>query len=89
MAFICIAPAVAAKLFGPKGLRFTIGNDEATAKALERWGGEHVPCAVDSIVVDKRLSVVTTPAYMLAKRVSEAHAGIFKLVEALLAMDKR
>jgi len=40
-------------------------------------------------VVDKRLSVVTTPAYMLAKRVSEAHAGIFKLVEALLAMDKR
>jgi len=35
MAFICIAPAVAAKLFGPKGLRFTIGNDEATADATE------------------------------------------------------
>ncbi len=40
LGFACIAPAIAAQLFGPKGVRFTIGNDEATGKALEKWGGK-------------------------------------------------
>lgn len=83
--FACIAPAVAARLFGPSGLRFTIGTDPGTAQALAQWGGEHVDCAVDDIVIDESLNIVTTPAYMLAQRISEAHAGIAKMIDALLA----
>lgn len=85
MGFMCIAPAIAAQLFGKEGLRFTIGTDAETAEALSSFGGTHVDCAVDDIVVDDQLNIVTTPAYMTAHRITEAEAGITKLVDAVLA----
>jgi enhancing lycopene biosynthesis protein 2 len=84
--FVCIAPAVAAKLFGGEQVEFTIGTDPETARALEVSGGKHVHCNVFNAVVDRRLKVVTTPAYMLASRITEAEAGINKLVQAVLEM---
>jgi enhancing lycopene biosynthesis protein 2 len=84
--FVCIAPAIAAKLFGAAQVEFTIGTDAGTAKSLETSGGRHVNCNVFNAVVDKRLKVVTTPAYMLATRITEAEAGINKLVQAVLEM---
>jgi enhancing lycopene biosynthesis protein 2 len=86
LGFVCIAPAIAAKLFGAAQVEFTIGNDAATAKALQTEGGQHVNCTVHNIVVDRRLKIVTTPAYMLAGRITEAEAGINKLVQAVLEM---
>jgi enhancing lycopene biosynthesis protein 2 len=83
---MCIAPAIAAKLFGPEKVEFTIGNDAGTAKALQTAGGKHTSCSVYNVVVDRRLKVVTTPAYMLAQRITEAEAGINKLVQAVLEM---
>ena len=85
LGFVCIAPAIAAKLFGPEKVEFTIGTDAATASALETAGGAHVNCNVRNVVVDRRLKIVTTPAYMLAQRITEAETGINKLVEAVLA----
>ncbi|MGD0536161.1 MAG: isoprenoid biosynthesis glyoxalase ElbB [Verrucomicrobiota bacterium] len=84
--FICIAPAIAAALFGPEKVEFTIGTDAGTAQALESSGGQHVNCNVRNIVVDRRLKIVTTPAYMLASRITEAEAGINKLVQAVLEL---
>ncbi len=84
--FVCIAPAIAAKLFGPEKVEFTIGTDEATAKALQSAGGRHLPCHVHNVVVDRRLKIVSTPAYMLAQRITEAEAGINKLVQAVLEL---
>ncbi len=84
--FICIAPAIAAALFGPEKVEFTIGTDAGTAQALETSGGQHVNCNVRNIVVDRRLKIVTTPAYMLASRITEAEAGINKLVQAVLEL---
>ncbi len=86
LGFVCIAPAIAAKLFGPEKVEFTIGTDAATATALARSGGEHVSCNVRNVVIDRRLKIVSTPAYMLAQRISEAEAGISKLVQAVLEM---
>jgi enhancing lycopene biosynthesis protein 2 len=86
LGFVCIAPAIAAKLFGAEAVDFTIGTDAATAKALRSGGAQHVNCTVHNIVVDRRLKVVTTPAYMLASRITEAEAGINKLVQAILEM---
>ena len=82
--FVCIAPAIAAKLFGAEQVDFTIGTDAATATALESAGGKHVSCNVFNAVVDRRLKIATTPAYMLAQRITEAEAGINKLVQAVL-----
>jgi enhancing lycopene biosynthesis protein 2 len=84
--FVCIAPAIGAKLFGAEKVEFTIGNDEGTAHALAAGGAKHVNCSVYNVVVDRRLKVVTTPAYMLANRIIEAEAGITKLVQAVLEM---
>lgn len=84
--FVCIAPAIAAMLFGEQRIEFTIGTDPETARSLEISGGRHVNCNVFNAVVDKRLKIVTTPAYMLATRITEAEAGINKLVQAVLEL---
>jgi enhancing lycopene biosynthesis protein 2 len=86
LGFACIAPAIAAQLFGGEKVEFTIGTDAATAASLQKCGGKHVACTVHNVVVDKRLKIVTTPAYMLASRITEAEAGINKMVQAVLAM---
>jgi len=49
-------------------------------------GGLHRSCGVEDIVVDLEHRVVTTPAYMLATRISEAAIGIFKLVDRIAEM---
>ena len=86
LGLICIAPALAARLFGSEKVEFTIGNDAGTATALQKCGAKHVNCNVHDIVVDRRLKIVTTPAYMLAQKITEAEDGINKLVQAVLEM---
>lgn len=82
---ICIAPAMTPLLFG-EGAVCTIGNDAATASAIEAMGGQHQACSVGDIVIDQQRKVVTTPAYMLANSISEASAGIHKLVSKVLKL---
>ncbi|MET0379277.1 MAG: isoprenoid biosynthesis glyoxalase ElbB [Spongiibacteraceae bacterium] len=82
---ICIAPAMAAKIFGA-GVECTIGNDVETATAIAAMGGKHIACPVDKVVVDNRNKLVTTPAYMLAGKVSEAAAGIRACVRDVLGL---
>ena len=82
---MCIAPAMTPLLFGEK-VNFTIGTDPETAGAIEAMGGTHNDCCVDEIVIDETLNVVTTPAYMLAGSMTEAAAGIRKLVDKVISM---
>lgn len=85
--FLCIAPAVAARVFGADlHPRLTIGTDENTAKALVGMGAKHVTCTANDIVADASAKIVSTPAYMLASRITEAASGIRKLVAAVLDM---
>jgi len=81
---ICIAPAMSPKLLG-KGVKCTVGkNDDPAADAVRAMGGEHLGCAVDQFAVDEENNLLTTPAYMLAGRISEASAGITRLVNAVV-----
>ena len=84
-AYACIAPALAAKVYGNK-TKMTIGDDESTAGGVNALGATHVECPVDEVVVDNDAKLVTTPAYMLAQNVSEANASISKMVKTVLAM---
>lgn len=86
LGFICISPVIAANLFGHAKVELTIGNDAGTAKQIEAFGARHVPCTVHNLVVDRRLKIVSTPAYMLGTRLTEIEAGINKLVQAVLEM---
>lgn len=79
---MCIAPVLVPRLFGG-GIAVTVGHDPAVAGAISAMGGLHRSCKVDDIVVDFEHQIVTTPAYMLAERISEAAEGIFKLVDKL------
>lgn len=84
---LCIAPSVLAALFGPVcAPEITIGTDAGTAEALEKMGARHKAAAVDSIVVDEKNRMVTTPCYMLAQRISEVGAGVEKLVARIMEM---
>jgi len=88
MAAVCIAPALVAKVLGDDKLahKLTIGTDEQTAQALTTMGATHVACPVSEHVVDRNNKLISTPAYMLAGRISEAAEGIEKTVKELLAM---
>ena len=84
----CIAPAVMARALKDSGtsIKLTIGNDQNTAQALEAMGAEHVNCPVDDIVVDREFRVVSTPAYMLATKISEVETGLDKLVQEVIKL---
>ena len=82
---ICISPALAAKIYGP-GVTCTIGNCADTAAALDKMGATHQECAVDDIVEDTARRLVSTPAYMVGKSISEVASGINKLVDRVLEL---
>lgn len=84
---ICIAPTMAAQLFGG-GTACTIGSNAEVAGAIEAMGGKHVQCPVNEFVVDEKKKLVTTPAYMEAGRIREAAEGIEKLVAKVIELAR-
>jgi enhancing lycopene biosynthesis protein 2 len=86
--YICISPTLIPLVYG-EGIKLTIGNDPHTADAIQTMGGMHVECPVEDFVVDKEHRVVSTPAYMLAKNIAQAAAGIEAAVQATLAMVEK
>ena len=84
---ICIAPAMLAAALG-KDLAptVTIGSDAGTAAEINKTGAIHQECPVTGIVVDMKNRIVSTPAYMLANRISEAYEGIEKCVKEVIKM---
>lgn len=86
--FICIAPALGAKVFGDKGVRVTIGHDAGTAEAIGKTGATHVEADAEQIVIDEDHNIVSTPAYMEAKSPAQVYAGINALVENIASRLK-
>ncbi len=85
---ICIAPATIAAILGKEiSPTLTIGNDAGTASALEKMGAKHQNCPVKEFVVDEKNKIVSTPAYMLANRISETYEGISKLVKEVIKLS--
>ncbi|MBA4378647.1 MAG: isoprenoid biosynthesis protein ElbB [Gemmatimonas sp.] len=86
----CIAPVLVARVLGARRtatpLLLTIGDDPATAAAVEAMGARHVPATAGDVVVDGPNRVATTPAYMVAGRISEVFDGIGRLVDEVLAL---
>ncbi|MBI5483851.1 MAG: isoprenoid biosynthesis glyoxalase ElbB [Deltaproteobacteria bacterium] len=84
---ICIAPVLIAAVLGKESApTVTIGNDAGTASEIEKTGAKHQDCPVTEFVVDAKNKLVTTPAYMLANRISEAYEGIDKCVREVIKL---
>jgi enhancing lycopene biosynthesis protein 2 len=81
---LCISPVVIAKLI--PGVKLTIGQDLATADAINALGGEHVGTDNTGITVDEKNKIVTTPCYMLDSNVYQVAQGIEKLMKSLHEM---
>lgn len=83
--FVCIAPVLISKIYGP-GVEQTIGCDADVAAKIKAMGGEHVSAKVNQAIVDKQHKVISTPAYMLAKNPAEVLEGAQELVKKLGAL---
>lgn len=84
---ICIAPVLIAAVLGKESApTVTIGNDAGTASEIEKTGARHQDCPVTEFVIDAKNKLVTTPAYMLANRISEAYEGIDKCVREVIKL---
>ncbi len=88
LGFMCLAPLLAAKAGVRAGRKpvVTLGNDPDMAKAILAMGAEHKECPATDVVTDRENKIVTTPAYMMAKSISEAEKGISKLVQTVLSL---
>lgn len=91
---ICIAPAMIAAILKAAGRTggLTVGlgqGDNAGAvEAIEGMGITHLACPVDEVREDLELGLITTPAYMEAGSISEAAAGIEKLVARVVELAR-
>lgn len=83
---LCIAPVIAAKLFGSEQVEVTIGNDDATSRDIAAMGAHHVNRRVDEILVSSDGTIVTTPAYMLGPSIADVAKGIDALVVKILEL---
>ena len=84
---VCIAPALIAAVLGKDySPTVTIGNDPGTAAEIDKTGAKHQACPVTEFVIDAKNKLVTSPAYMLATRVSEVAEGIDKCVREVVKL---
>jgi len=81
---ICIAPATIAKALTKQQVTVTIGNDNKTARTIEKTGATHSKCSVENICIDEKNNIITTPAYMLGPGIKEVAKGIYKLVQEVV-----
>lgn len=84
---VCIAPALIAAVLGREySPTLTIGTDPGTAAEIDKTGAKHQTCSVTEFVVDRKNKLVTSPAYMLATRISEVAEGIEKCVREVVKL---
>ena len=85
---ICIAPAMMSKILFEQSLsaNLTVGSDATTSKDIEAMGSQHQNCSTREVVIDVKNKIVSTPAYMDAKSISEVAEGIEKLVNEIVSM---
>ena len=85
---VCIAPIMLAKVFGVKGVQLTLGSSEGdAANAARALGASVVACKATDCVVDSKLKIVTTPAYMLDAGVRDIGEGIAKLAKEIVRLS--
>ena len=81
---MCIAPTVVARVLGKHKVKVTIGNDKAIAAGIAKMGAVHQDCGAAEVCVDEENKIVTVPAYMLSKNISQIAVGAHNLVSAAL-----
>lgn len=79
---LCIAPALIALTLD--NIDLTIGNDKATAEALEKLSAHHLETHHGEVVHDKEDNIFTTPCYMLDASITDIAIGAENIVKAMM-----
>ena len=87
-AALCIAPAMMAKIYESETDKptLTIGNDKDGVSMIEAMGSQHQECTAKEFIIDEKNKIVSTPAYMVGKSISEVAEGIEKTINKLISM---
>lgn len=87
----CIAPVIAARVFGARGLQptVTIGTDKSTADAVRSMNARHQETDSAGVCIDELNLLVTTPCYMTAAGPYAVFQGADKMVEEVLRLAAR
>ncbi|MBR1799580.1 MAG: isoprenoid biosynthesis glyoxalase ElbB [Bacteroidales bacterium] len=84
---MCIAPMVLAHTFGRYGVSLTLGDSQCqAAKVAAQLGCNVVDCKATEVCVDNEHRILTTPAYMVAERISQIFDGAENMVAELEKM---
>lgn len=81
---LCISPVLLAKILTE--VEVTIGDDEATAEAIENMGATHINSTHGEIVVDRKYKIVTTPCYMLDATIDQIADGAENLIKKVIEL---
>lgn len=79
---LCISPVLMARILTE--VEVTIGDEEATAEAIENMGATHINSTHGQIVFDEKYKLITTPCYMLDASIDQIADGADNLVRKIL-----
>ena len=80
---MCIAPMVLAKVLGSYGVKLTLGQPCPPATVAAQLGAKVENCNATTVCIDHQHLLLTTPAYMVATRISEIFEGADNLIDEL------
>jgi len=81
---MCIAPMLIADVI--KGAKLTLGATGGASEIAEKRGAIHEEKHADSVALDGKNKIVTTPCYMLDATLAQVAKGADHLVDALILM---
>ena len=81
---MCIAPILIADVI--KGAKLTLGATGGASEIAEKRGAIHEEKNADSVALDGKNKIVTTPCYMLDATLAQVAKGADHLVDALILM---
>lgn len=86
---ICISPLLVARAFKDSNIKpkVTVGTGKDLINAVKKMGGIPEKREVDEICYDDVNKIVSTPAYTIAKDISEAASGIEKLIKKVIEIS--
>lgn len=88
MGFACMAPVMAARMFGPIGPSLGAGAGTGALDDMTHWGAKVVALGARDLSVDRENKLVCCAAFTATQKLSEVYDGIDRMVRATLELAR-
>lgn len=82
---LCISPVIIAKVLGSNTPKLTLGEAGDTSEHAQSLGADHSVSSHESVVVDEKNRLITSPCYMLDANIGQIMRSADKAITALKA----